>query len=138
MGDKLYINCDGGARGNPGPAACAFFVRRGAKTIYKYNHFIGRATNNVAEYKAVIAALTWVNQNSLKLSGLDIIFFLDSELVTRQLSGDYKTKNPLLKKLFSSAKYLEASLSNNIFYKLVPREKNIDADFLVNEILNKF
>lgn len=90
----------------------------------------------MAEYKGVIAALSWVNTNGKMNAGDEIIFLLDSELVTKQLLGLYKTKNPILKKMLESAKLLEQRSANKISYKLIPREKNKDADFLVNEILN--
>jgi ribonuclease HI len=134
MEKSIQINCDGGARGNPGPAAAAFIVRRGNKILHKHAEFIGKTTNNVAEYRAVIAALNWLMKNQLNIIENDITFFMDSELITKQLLGVYKTKNIDLKKLIETAKFLESKINKKIFYKLIPREKNKDVDFLVNEI----
>ena len=135
VGETLFINCDGGAKGNPGPAAAAFIVKRGSKRIFAKGEFIGEATNNVAEYRGVIAALSWINQNSKDINDLPIIFFLDSQLVTNQLLGVFKIKNPTLKKLLEQAKLLEIKSQKNISYKLIPRERNGDADFLVKQTL---
>jgi len=135
--ETYFINCDGGARGNPGPAAAAFVVKKGGKTIFKSNKFLGKATNNIAEYEAAIAALRWINHNKKIIKNSEVILLMDSELITNQLLGNFKTKNPTLKKLLESAKLLEQNSKIRISYKLIPREKNYEADFLVNEILNR-
>ena len=135
MGETILINCDGGAKGNPGPAAAAFVVKKGSKKIYSESVFIGEATNNVAEYRGVIAALSWINQNGEDIGDLPVIFFLDSQLITNQLLGVFKIKNPTLKKLLEQAKLLEIKSQKNISYKLIPRERNGDADFLVKQTL---
>lgn len=135
MGETILINCDGGAKGNPGPAAAAFVVKKGSKKIYSESVFIGEATNNVAEYRGVIAALSWINQNREDIGDLPVIFFLDSQLITNQLLGVFKIKNPTLKKLLEQAKLLEIRSQKNISYKLIPRERNGDADFLVKQTL---
>jgi len=135
--EKYFINCDGGARGNPGPAAAAFVVKKGGKIIFKSNNFLGKATNNIAEYEAAIAALRWIKDNKKIIDNSRVALLLDSELITNQLLGNFKTKNPTLKKLLESAKLLEQNSKIRISYKLIPREKNYEADFLVNEILNR-
>ena len=130
---KLTIYCDGGARGNPGPAASAFAVEKDGKVIYKNAKYLGSATNNIAEYNAVTLALGWLSKSSSiesRVSSIELI--LDSELVAKQLSGLYKVKNQNLKKLFDTAKDLEEKIS----YSVVPRTKNKLADFLVNETLD--
>ena len=132
---KVYA--DGGARGNPGPAACAFVVVEDGKIIHKDSKFLGTATNNVAEYSAVLLAHEWINKNNKNLSYENIVFFLDSELVTRQLRGVYKIKNDSLKKLATKIKKLEMTLEKNVSYSSVPRSKNILADKLVNEQLDE-
>ena len=106
------------------------------KLVYKNSSFLGVATNNVAEYGGVIAALKWVIENKEKVRGKNIIFFLDSELITKQLLGIFKTKNQKLKKLLITAKLLESKISGKIVYNLIPREKNTDADLLVNRNLD--
>lgn len=132
--DTIKIFCDGGARGNPGPAACAFAVEIKGKAVYKEAKFLGKATNNVAEYSAVILALNWARKN---VSGKEIEIILDSELVAKQLSGAFKIKNEKLKTLFLRAKGLEKSIAPKVLYKIVRREKNKLADFLVNKSLDE-
>jgi ribonuclease HI len=130
---KIY--CDGGARGNPGPAASGFVVEKEGKVIFKGSEFLGEATNNVAEYQAVIIALNWLIKNSEKVSE-EILFVLDSELVVKQLKGIFKVKNENLRNLFFTVKELESKINLRISYASVPREKNKLADFLVNKMLD--
>ena len=129
----IRIFCDGGARGNPGPAAWAFVVELDKKIIHKASDFIGRATNNVAEYRALTAALSWL---SLNLPKTDAQIILDSELVVKQMSGIFKIKNENLRNYFFEAKDLEKKIGAGISYKAVTRNKNILADFLVNKTLD--
>ena len=136
MINKIIINCDGGARGNPGPAASAFIARKNGKIIIERSKFLGNATNNIAEYSGVIDALTWLKNYNYHVEDLFIEIFLDSELVTKQLLGIYKTKNPKLKELLLAAKLLERKINIQINYKLIRREKNFEADLLVNKVLN--
>src|SRR3989304_1856129 len=100
---NLKIFCDGGARGNPGPAAWAFVVyEEKNKIVAQKNEKIGITTNNVAEYMAVIEALKWLGAYREKNSGRPvekIDFFLDSQLVVSQLNGFYKVKNQRLREL---------------------------------------
>lgn len=128
----LKIFCDGGARGNPGPAASAIVVSKDGKVIFKNSKYLGVATNNVAEYNAVLLGLNYLEKNPS-----DVTFVLDSELVTNQLSGNFKVKNENLKKLFQGIKFLENKLKTKISYTHVLREKNRLADFLVNKALDE-
>jgi len=137
METKIVINTDGGARGNPGPAACAFVIRTEGKIIYQDSKFLGVATNNQAEYHGVLTALLYLSENKKNFSGKTIVFILDSELVARQLSGEYKTKNPDLKMLLAKAKVLEKNIKAIFFYTVTSREKNRTADFLVNQELDE-
>jgi ribonuclease HI len=149
----INIFSDGGARGNPGPAAIGFLIKDNQlKLIQKGSEFIGNATNNVAEYKAVIAALaslqTLSNLNSINR----INFNVDSLLVAKQLMMQYKIKNNNLVILFNQVKYYENKLGfnilanndNNLFknkiikYQYIPREQNKEADSLVNLVLDSF
>ncbi|MEK7497288.1 MAG: ribonuclease HI family protein [Patescibacteria group bacterium] len=127
---NFEIYCDGGARGNPGPAASAFVVYEDGKIIHKEGKFLGVATNNVAEYSAVIMALIWLKEIA------SVTFFLDSELVVKQLTGVFKIKNENLKDLAIKAKTLKKNFSGKIIYKNLRREKNTAADSLVNETLD--
>ncbi|MBI5452426.1 ribonuclease HI family protein [Candidatus Gottesmanbacteria bacterium] len=137
---KLFIYTDGGARGNPGRAAIGVVVKNEKEELLaRLFRKIGEATNNVAEYQAVIAALEWLKENSQinKFSNQQIIqFFLDSALVVNQLNGLFKVKNGDLRNLLVQVRQLEQELGGNISYQLIPREKNWQADALVNKALD--
>lgn len=136
MEDFLIIYCDGGARGNPGPAAGAFVVEKNGKVIYKEAKYLGRQTNNQAEYKATLLALQWLSIQPPKPSA-KIIVTLDSELVVNQLRGVYKIKNEALRNLYATVKNIEKNIAAGISYRSVPRTKNKIADFLVNKTLDE-
>ena len=134
----LSIFCDGGARGNPGPAAIGFVIFQNGKIVHKFFKRIGEATNNVAEYRAVIAALTWIINNPGIINyQLSIInFYLDSQLIVNQLIGNFKIKNSNLQKLTVRVKNLEKRIGKKINYSYIPRRQNKIADALVNQALN--
>lgn len=134
---KLTIYTDGGARGNPGPAACAFVVMAEGKTIHEEAFYLGHQTNNFAEYKGVDYAMDWLKEFD-KLDDIEEIeFVLDSELVVNQLSGNYKVKSKNLIDLFIAIKQKEKSLTCRLVFTSVLREKNKRADKLLNEVLDK-
>lgn len=135
MENKIKIYCDGGSRGNPGKSASAFVVEDGNKLIYSESKYLGIATNNFAEYNAVLSALHWIEENK-KILGKEIIFILDSELVVKQINGEYRTKNKKLKEIYLEIKNILNSLSQKIIFKSVDRERNKMADFLVNQKLD--
>ena len=135
--DEIIIHTDGGARGNPGPAACAFVAELSGKTIGKKSLFLGVSTNNCAEYQGVLLALNWLNENRKNLSAGVVTFYLDSELVARQLSGKYKVKDKKLMELFIRAINLSTKIGLKINYRNIPRAENKNADLLVNEELDK-
>ena len=129
---SLSVYTDGGARGNPGPAAIGVVVKgEQGKIIHEFGRTIGETTNNVAEYQAVIAALEWIKTRPRQ----EINFYLDSTLVVHQLKGEWKIKQDHLKPLAGEVHRLEAGLS--ITYTAIPREQNIRADALVNRALDK-
>jgi len=138
-GDKIVIHSDGGARGNPGPGASAYVIEKGATILQKSSKHLGRVTNNVAEYTGVIEALKWISDNKELVAGSlgPIEFYMDSELVVKQINGEYKVKDQKLAGLFSEVKDLLKNLSNKILFISVPRNKNKIADFLVNLELDK-
>lgn len=139
MSEKfLKIYCDGGARGNPGPAAAAFVaLKDGESLLYKKAKYLGTRTNNEAEYSAVILALEWLSENP-SYAGTDTIhFYLDSELVTKQLSGNFKIKSKNLAKLFFVVRSLEKKLSLTTRYSHIPRVKNKLSDYMVNKVLDE-
>ncbi|RJR31318.1 reverse transcriptase-like protein [Candidatus Parcubacteria bacterium] len=128
---KAIIHTDGGARGNPGPAGAAAIVEIGGKSL-NYGLFIGRATNNQAEYQAIILGLT----KAKELGATEADCFLDSELVVKQLNQEYKVKNNDLAPLFVRVWNLKIE-----FYKIrffhIPREENKNADRLVNKVIDE-
>ena len=146
ISSQFFVFCDGGARGNPGPAATGFLIKDNkANILVKKGNYIGEATNNVAEYKAVIKALEWLYQNQSSISlpvkirsrqPSIINFYLDSQLVVNQLNGKFKIKNSILQGLVIKAKGLENEINASIFYHHIPREKNTEADKLVNQALD--
>ncbi|MEK7472447.1 MAG: ribonuclease HI family protein [Patescibacteria group bacterium] len=133
----MIIYCDGGSRGNPGPAASAIVVTENGKTIYKESKFLGMETNNVAEYTAVLMAIEWLTHQSPTTNHFSpVVINLDSQLIERQLKGFYKVKNPKLKILFNQIKFLILNSSLSIKFQWDYRTKNTLADDLVNEELD--
>lgn len=135
----LNIFTDGGARGNPGPSAIGVYMTdEDNKKVAGFGKAIGIATNNVAEYKAVVEALEWIIENKNKLSkNAKVNFFLDSKLVCSQIIGIFKVKNIGLQDLLFSVRDREGQISNPIYYRHIPREKNVKADAYVNEALDR-
>ncbi len=132
----LHVFTDGGALGNPGPAAVGVVIKREGKTIKKLAKYLGKTTNNVAEYSAVIEGLQWLIANS-KWQIEGIVFFLDSKLVVNQLNGLFKIKDYKLRNLVIKVRQLEREIGGNVFYRYIPREKNKEADLLVKRVLGK-
>mgnify|MGYP001613551793 FL=1 len=99
----IYTNSDGGSRGNPGPGAIGVLVRRDDSILETYGEKIGKATNNVAEYKALIKAL----ELAKKYTGDEVVCVLDSQLIVRQLFGEYRVHNSELMKLFLEVQKLQ-------------------------------
>lgn len=138
MINNINVFTDGGARGNPGPSAIGvYIVKEDGKKLAGFGKKIGIATNNIAEYKAVLEALSFLNENKKNLKQYTTInFFLDSQLVCSQLLGIFKVKNANLKSLLFSVREKEAELKMKILYKHIPREENTKADSLVNDALD--
>lgn len=130
----LIIFTDGGASGNPGPAAIGVVVKQNGQTIQKISQAIGKATNNVAEYTAVIAALQWL-KNKTTADHLQINFYLDSRLVVNQLNGRFKIKDYGLRNLAIKVRQLEKAVGGGFTYAYIQREKNKEADALVKKSL---
>ena len=136
--NKIIIHCDGGARNNPGPAAVGVVIEDGRKGKREYREFIGQATNNEAEYRAVIFALKKVKQliGKEKSKNSKIEIKSDSELLINQLNGQYKIKEKNVVPLFIEIWNLKQDFADTEFVQ-VPREENKEADRLVNQELNK-
>lgn len=130
---KYSIFTDGGARGNPGPAGIgAVIYDEKKKVIFEISKYLGVATNNQAEYKALIAAL----EKAQAISADEVDCFLDSELVVKQLKREYKVKNKDLASLFLTVHNLSLSFKK-ISYTHIPRERNQEADRLANEAMDR-
>ncbi len=133
----LTINTDGGSRGNPGPAACAFVVGLDGKVLAEGSKYLGVATNNIAEYEGVLLATNWILENKTKIADREILFLLDSELVVKQVSGIYKIKKSELQTLSLLIHKNINTAGIKIYFKNIPREQNKAADRLVNEELDR-
>lgn len=134
----LNIFTDGGARGNPGPAAYGFVIRNEqGEILAEVGRTIGHATNNIAEYTAIEKAWKWIAENKDSLPHLrKINFLMDSNLAVSQLNGLYKIKNPNLREILFKIKVIEQELAVPSFYSHIPREENKEADKLVNMALD--
>jgi len=129
---KVVVHVDGGARGNPGPAAAAAVLRTpGGDVLDEASEFLGVATNNVAEYRGLLLGLA--RAKALGASEVDVVN--DSELVAKQVNGQYKVKHPAMRPL-----YLDAMQALREFdswsIRSVPRAQNAEADALVNQALD--
>jgi ribonuclease HI len=134
----INVYTDGGARGNPGPSAIGVYIADEKNNqVAGFGRTIGIATNNVAEYKAVIEALDWIIENKKLLSeNAKINFFLDSKLICSQIVGLFKVKNIGLKDLLLDVRDREGQICLPMYYKHVPREQNAKADAFVNSALD--
>ena len=156
--NNLQIYTDGGSRGNPGPAAIGVYAVRpaaeieqvfdlqspvprngsdlnGSEIIFQLSEPIGETTNNVAEYTAPIKALEYLVKNNIQAKQIN--FYLDSELVVKQIKGEYKVKQPHLQTLALQVHQLFRQLKfSQINFHYIPREQNKLADALVNQALD--
>lgn len=131
----LQTNSDGGARGNPGPGAIGVVVRNEDEILVKYSQMVGSfVTNNIAEYEGIIKALSLAK----KSGATDLTCYLDSELVVKQLTGEYRVKNPKLLQLFLKVQKLQENFEK-IKYVHVRRGDKFQeiADELLNLELEK-
>ncbi|MEX0649945.1 MAG: ribonuclease HI family protein [Candidatus Andersenbacteria bacterium] len=129
---QAILHTDGGARGNPGPAGIGYVLVIEDDAKIEHGEYIGEKTNNYAEYMALIKGLERAHQEKVT----DIKCYLDSELVVKQLKGQYRVKHPDLKPLFEQVKEVAEDF-NTISYTHIPRAKNKGADKLVNWALDK-
>ena len=128
---KVIIHADGASRGNPGPAAIGATIKDEAgRLLASISQRIGQATNNQAEYRALIAAL----KEAVKLGASEANIYLDSELVVRQINGKYRVKNAALKPLYQEVKKLQGWLRGSVVTH-IPRQQNVEADTLANVAL---
>lgn len=127
----LIVNVDGGARGNPGMAACGFVVSHNDEELHRGGRFLGIATNNEAEYDGLLMALKWLDDNNCSAPEIR----MDSTLVVNQVEGRWKIKSPNLRDRAIQARKLAILLKAS--FRAVPREQNSSADAEVNRILDE-
>ncbi len=128
---SLVINIDGAARGNPGPAAYAYVIVREGQAPVEHADCLGNATNNVAEYTALVKAL----ERAAELGARRVILKSDSELLVKQMNGEYRVKNDQLRILYQQGRLL-CQHFDHVTIRHVPRAENSRADQLCNEALD--
>ena len=131
--NKLIVYTDGGARGNPGPAAFGVVIGE----TYMHGEYIGETTNNIAEYSGLVYALKHAKKGTdeTDMAKVDLEVRMDSELIIKQMKGEYKVKNEGLKPFFLEAKKL-ISHFHSVSFVHIPREENKEADAMVNKALD--
>lgn len=132
----LTINTDGGSRGNPGQAAIGVVIAKDGEVIEELKRSIGVATNNEAEYTAVLHSLEWIQLHASENTPTKIVWKLDSKLVVEQLSKRWKIKEPRMQELAKKCWAELAQLPCSYSFNHVPREENKEADALVNQALD--
>jgi ribonuclease HI len=130
----ITIFTDGGSRGNPGNAGIGVMAKKDGAELFTISEFLGIATNNFAEYTAVIRALEVCGEKHLQKESIG--FYLDSKLVVEQVQGNWKVKEVTLMPLVAHVREL-ARHFEKITYTHIPREKNKEADALANEAMDK-
>ena len=131
---RFFLFTDGASRGNPGPAGAGALLKdEKGKVLMEASQFLGRMTNNEAEYRALLFGLV---KAATEVRGKTLVVLMDSELVVSQLKGIYRMKAAHLRGLLMEVKIKEREFGE-VIYKLIPREKNSRADELANEALDK-
>ena len=136
--NKFIVHTDGGSRGNPGPAALGVVIQNEkGETLKEYGEYLGEITNNEAEYRGAITALKkikslWGKSNT---KNTEVQMFLDSELIVKQLNGEYKVENENIQVFFLQLWNLKTDFKK-VSFTAIPREENKDADRMVNEALD--
>lgn len=131
---RLKVYSDGASRGNPGPSAIAFMIlTEDGEALKGYSEYVGIRTNNQAEYRALMSALEFVS----KLTSEEVACYLDSELVVKQLNGEYQVKSANLRKLWLKVQELRGSFQKISFIHVPRTERHIEeVDLLANQTLN--
>ena len=129
---RIVLYTDGGSRGNPGPSGIGvIMLDSNKKKIKEISRYIGLTTNNIAEYSALVCGL----EEAAALGASDVVIFMDSELLAKQLSGEYRVKDGNIRPLFEKALGVLKNF-NSFEIKHIDREKNKEADKLVNKAIN--
>jgi probable phosphoglycerate mutase len=131
-GGSAIANIDGGARGNPGPAGYGVHIQRDDGSVVELKEAVGIATNNVAEYRGLLAALDWATRQGIEKLHVKS----DSDLLVKQMRGEYRVKHPGLQPLWEQARRLAGQI-HDVRYEHVRREFNRDADRLANEAMDE-
>lgn len=134
--NEVIIYTDGGSRGNPGPAGSGAVVYKGEKVIAEVSEFLGIRTNNYAEYEALILALE-AARKKLGSPLANVAVRMDSELIVRQMNGQYKVKHPDLKPKHARVREIVAESFPGITFSHVRREMNTEADRLANNAMDR-
>jgi ribonuclease HI len=132
----VVIYTDGGARGNPGPSGAGAVIYKGKKKIGDVSEFLGQRTNNWAEYEALILALTLARDELGKVVK-NVQVRMDSELIIKQMNGEYRVKNPGMKEKHARVKELIVASFPGITFTHVRREKNKEADKNANDAMDR-
>jgi ribonuclease HI len=135
---RFTIHADGGSRGNPGPSGAGAMIRDElGNSVGTVSHFLGTRTNNYAEYEAIILGLEAVAKLAgKKVGATDIEVKMDSQLVVKQMKGEYKVKHPTMKAQYARLIHAGAGFKS-VSFTHVPREENSDADTLANEAMDR-
>jgi ribonuclease HI len=128
---RVMVYIDGGSRGNPGPAAAGVVITADGEVIHQAGIYLGRATSNVAEYRGLLAGL----EAARRLGASEAEVRSDSQLLVRQMTGEYRVRNPGIKPLHEKAARL-AGMFRRCDFRHVPRQENLQADELVNRALD--
>ena len=131
---KLIAYTDGGARGNPGPAAFGVVIGE----TYMHGEYIGETTNNIAEYSGLVYALKHAKKGTdeADMAKVDLEVRMDSELIVKQMKGVYKVKHPTMKAQFARVMKAKEAFKE-VSFTHVPRAQNADADALANEAMDR-
>ncbi|KKS30303.1 MAG: Ribonuclease H [Parcubacteria group bacterium GW2011_GWA2_43_11] len=139
MKKKLVLHTDGGARGNPGPSgAGAVVYDETGKTVKETSKYLGRQTNNFAEYAAVVLGLEMIAKHfgKAQCKNLEVLVRMDSELICKQLNNEYQIKEETLFPLYIQVHNLLVSTFPSVTFEHVPRKDNAHADRLANEAMD--
>jgi len=132
MKKKLFLHTDGCSRGNPGPSGIGVLIQDHKKKVLKESYrYLGEATNNIAEYSALIHGL----EEASMIGADEVTVYMDSELVVRQINGEYRVKDAVMKRLFADAIRLLGEFKS-FEVKHIDRSKNKEADKLANKAIN--
>lgn len=131
--EELTLYTDGGSRGNPGPAALGVVLKDGAgETVESYGEYLGETTNNQAEYRALLSGI----RKALALGAKRLKVYMDSELIVKQMKGEYRVKDKELAKIYLLI-HNEIIHLKKVEFHHVRREHNKEADAMVNEALDR-